>query len=234
MPTILGWGSGTWGRSTWGSPGAVVVDVNVTAVSATGTIGTVTTRAAARNTVSGVSGAGNVGTVVAYAKTSVLPSGVSGIGSLGTLGARAAANQNALGVSATGAVGAAVVSLPRIVSVSGLTASGGIGDTTVSSSSIVFVSTVYGTGEVGTGTPRGAANTNTTGVSAAVSVGSVYVYTPILLTGVSGTGAINFTFEVGVCSVYLTEVSATGFVAKPLVWGQINENQTPNWIPVVT
>ena len=36
----------------------------------------------------------------------------------------------------------------------------------------------------------------------------------------------------GNASVILTGVEAKGYVAKVLVWGQINDNQTANWQPV--
>ena len=32
--------------------------------------------------------------------------------------------------------------------------------------------------------------------------------------------------------VYPTGVQATGSVGSALIWGQINDNQTPNWVAV--
>jgi hypothetical protein len=34
-------------------------------------------------------------------------------------------------------------------------------------------------------------------------------------------------------NVAVTGVQALGLVTTPLVWGLINENQTPNWVQVV-
>jgi hypothetical protein len=33
---------------------------------------------------------------------------------------------------------------------------------------------------------------------------------------------------------FVTGVSAVGSVTRPLIWQQINDNQTPNWVQIAT
>jgi hypothetical protein len=54
----------------------------------------------------------------------------------------------------------------------------------------------------------------------------------VFVTGVSASGFIGTTSVRFGARVFLTGVSAIGSVTSPLVWQQINDNQTPNWVPV--
>jgi hypothetical protein len=56
----------------------------------------------------------------------------------------------------------------------------------------------------------------------------------VTITGVDATGFIGtVSLKLG-ATVFLTGVSATGSVTTPLIWQQINDNQTPNWVQIAT
>jgi hypothetical protein len=54
----------------------------------------------------------------------------------------------------------------------------------------------------------------------------------VFVTGVSATGAVGTATAVGGSKVTLVGVQAAGIVATPLVWGLVDDSQTPNWQPV--
>ena len=54
----------------------------------------------------------------------------------------------------------------------------------------------------------------------------------VVVTGVSADGLVGTATAVGGSKVVLVGVQALGVVTTPLVWGIINDNQTPNWQPV--
>jgi hypothetical protein len=77
---------------------------------------------------------------------------------------------------------------------------------------------------------------NVTGVSGTGNVGTVSVAISInaLVTGIAGISSIG-AVTVSVTSnpdVNVTGVVATGYVGSPLVWGPVDDGQTPNWVIV--
>jgi hypothetical protein len=55
----------------------------------------------------------------------------------------------------------------------------------------------------------------------------------VFVDGVQGTSALGTLASVtGGASVYPTGVSGFGLTSSALVWGPVNEGQTPNWQPV--
>jgi hypothetical protein len=54
----------------------------------------------------------------------------------------------------------------------------------------------------------------------------------VTVTGVAGTIFQGSVAISGKATVILTGVSATGRVARPLVWGLIDTSQNPNWVPI--
>jgi hypothetical protein len=77
---------------------------------------------------------------------------------------------------------------------------------------------------------------NVTGVEGTGNVGTVSVAISIdaLATGVSGLSSVG-AVTVSVTSetnVYVTGVSATGYVGSVLLWNPVDDGQTPNWVIV--
>ena len=54
----------------------------------------------------------------------------------------------------------------------------------------------------------------------------------VTLTGVSATGSLGTVTVRSNSQITLTGVQAVGYVGNTLVWGLINEAQTPNWVAV--
>ena len=73
-----------------------------------------------------------------------------------------------------------------------------------------------------------------TGIAGTGEVGSPTVTgeSSVTLTGVAGTGEVGSPTVPGEPSVTLTGVAGTGKVGQLLVWGNVPDGQTPNWIPV--
>jgi hypothetical protein len=128
------------------------------------------------------------------------------------------------------------------VSVTGVEATGALGTLTVATTGgavTVNVTGVAATSAAGTVSVVARANTPVTGVGSTGQLGTVNVTTGggsviVNATGVSGTGAVGtLASDTGGASVYPTGVSGFGLTSSALVWGPVNESQTPNWQPVV-
>jgi len=81
----------------------------------------------------------------------------------------------------------------------------------------------------------GAANVTVTGIAGSGEIGNVSVSANavvVLVTGVSGTGALGEEEISGGANVYPIGVSGIGRIARPLVWGLIDTSQTPNWTSI--
>jgi hypothetical protein len=65
-------------------------------------------------------------------------------------------------------------------------------------------------------------------------VGSVFITIPkrVSVTGVSASGSVGTATVVGSSNVFPIGVQAVGSITSALVWGVINDNQTPNWTPI--
>lgn len=141
--------------------------------------------------------------------------GVSGTGAVGTVTVSGKASTAVTGVSGTGAVGTVVVSIPALVNITGVEGTGQVGDVTVQVGVSIDVTGVEGTGQVGD-------------VSVSQSIA-------VLVAGVEGTGEIgDVTVSTSGISVLVTGVAATGYVGSVLVWGLVDDTQSPNWQNVVS
>jgi len=206
------------GVSATGSVGSVTVstginiDVNVTGVSATGDVGSVTTNTDQNVSVTGVSATGQVGSVV----RTVDVTGVSATGQVGSVTTTSSTNVSVTGVSATGQVGSVTISIGRDVSVTGVKGTGQVGSVTITIGRNVSVTGVSATGSVGSVTVTGTASTSVTGVSATGQVGSVSISISrnVSVTGVSATGSVGSVTLVTGANVSVTGVSATGNVGS--------------------
>ena len=61
------------------------------------------------------------------------------------------------------------------------------------------------------------------------AVGSVTTATLVLVTGVQAVASVGSVTVAGNVSVFLTGVLALGQVGTVVLWGIVDDNQTPNW-----
>jgi hypothetical protein len=231
-----------------------LTNVRPIGVQATGAVGTVLTSGAAQTTLTGIEATGSVGTAAVSLPKQVSVTGVEASGAVGTANATGLANVRPIGVqasgavgtpsfslsgkfpvtgvSATGSVGTVVISIPKQVSVTGLSAANDVGTVVVESKGQVSLTGVAASGAIGDTREKSAANVTPTGVGAQGAVGTVTTQSAYYLTGVSATGQIGTTSVVAGCKVFVVGVQAVAVVTTPLVWSVINDNQTPNWVPV--
>ena len=237
MVQITGWGRGTWSSGPWGEPLPVeltglsatgqvdsvsVLTVNnilVTGLAATGGVGTVLVNAAASTSTTGVSGAGAVGNVVVAANADVSVTGLSATGGVGTVTVTGIANVTPTGVSGTGEVGDAVAAASADVSVTGLEATGSVGSVSVVAKADVSPTGVAGTGQVGSASVTADANIPTTGLAATGSVGSVSIVAEanVSPTGLAATGGVGSVLVVAESNVSVTGLAATASVGSVTV-----------------
>jgi len=239
------------------SQGIVNVDVSVSGVGANGLLGTVVAGIVAVFEVTGVSANGSVGTLQSVTGTAnVLPNGVQGTGQLGTVQPTSAVRVT--GVSGTGAISSVIVDADAIVVEDGVVGTGQIGTVEFRITGRVFPQGAQATGQIGQadavaasvvvedgttgfgllGTPAitGDANVDSYFYTPSIraNLGSVNVVSGYRVNGVQATGSIG-TVTVSIPkSVTVTGVSATGRVQTALVWGNINDNQDPNWRVIPT
>lgn len=144
--------------------------VNVTGVSATGSLGTITTGAANRPAATGVSATGSVGAVSISGKGNVTVSTVVASGLLGTATSKVNKSTAVTGLAATASVGSVVAANTISVPVTGVAAASAVGSTTQS----------------------GKGNVTPTGVSASGAVGSILGSVPniALLTGLAASTSL--------------------------------------------
>ena len=225
------------GNTGWifAAPGGGV-NVNVTGQSATGSVGIGTVVASARAPPTGVSATATIDGVGVSAggSISVDPNDTAGFGLLGTVQVASGARVSVTGISASGAVGTVQVASGARVSVTGVSASGDVGTVTVVIvvNALVAVTGVSASGDIGTADATGKASVTLTGVSASGAVGTVTTRSSYYVTGVSATASLGSVVISAGAKVSVTGVQATGSITSVLVWGQINDNQTPNWVDV--
>lgn len=217
---------------TYSSGGAV--SVNVTGVSGTGSVGSVTVTAKANTSVTGVAGTSAVGsaTVAADANTSV--TGVAGTSAIGSSTVTADANVSPTSDAATASVGSVTVSTAADVNVSvtGVEGTGAVGSATVTAAANTDVTGLSSTASVGSVTVTADANASVTGLAGTSAIGSVTEtgYANVSVTGVAGTSAVgSATVSEGLTNAPVTGVSATGYVGLVLVWSRTVETQSPNF-----
>ena len=95
--------------------------------------------------------------------------------------------------------------------------------------SVVVEEGDVGFGLLGTPTITGDANVTLTGVQGAGQIGTTTMQFGARVTGVQATASLGNAFVRINKQVTVTGVSAIGRVQTPLVWGNINDSQDPNW-----
>lgn len=157
--------------------GGTTTTVNLTGVSGTGALGTVSLQVSGQTTLTGVSATGAAGTLTVQAGTQVTLAGVSATGGLGTLSFTATASPTLTGVSATGSVGSLTALTGTVVNLTGVSATGSAGSLSVMVADTVTLTGVSATGQAGTLSVvvPSSASANLSGVSATGSAGEVTV-----------------------------------------------------------
>ena len=154
-----------------------------------------------------VSGTGTIGSVVANRSAAL--TGVAGVGAVGTVMATSNDIAAALsGVAGTGTVGTVVPATTLVTT--GVTGTGTVG--TVVPATTLAITGVAGAGAVGTVVATAGQTVDLTGVSAAVAVGTTTVSITFGITGVAGVGAVGAVTSSQGASKDLTGVSGTGAV----------------------
>ena len=187
MANITGWGRGTWSSGAWGE----AIPVELTGVSATGAVGSVSVVAEANVPATGLQATGNVGSVTVSADANVAVTGEAGTTGLGSVTVVADANVAVTGVSSTGQVGSVTVTADANAPVTGLQGTMGLGSVVVQADANVAVTGIAATVSEGSVTVTGDANVPASGLSATGGVGSVTVSADANfgVTGVSARAA---------------------------------------------
>ena len=229
----IGWGANTWGFNGWG--GVVSVEVFPTGVVATSVAGTVEIGGKASVVLTGEAALGVLETGVAVdAGSNHGVVGQQATINIGEVTVKGKSNLTLTGVVGTGAIGTAEADAKATVNVTGVSAVTGLGEEEVDGKATAFPTGVSATGLLGIAEVNGDAIVNVTGVAGTVVLGQVTQASSntVRVTGVVGTISQGSVAISGTATVILTGVSATGRVARPLVWGLIDTSQNPNWAPI--
>jgi hypothetical protein len=230
----FGWGANGWGEPIgWG--GVLSVEVFPTGVEALSTVGTVQVASKAVVVVVGEQALGLLETGVAVdADSNHGVVGQQATINIGEVTVKGKSNLTLAGVVGTGVVGTAEADAKATVQVTGVQGNTALGEEEVDSKATVFPTGVSATGFLGVEEVDGKAIVNVTGVAGTVVLGTVRQATSntVQVTGLAGTISQGSVAIDGKATVYLTGVSATGRVARPLVWGLIDTSQNPNWVPI--
>jgi hypothetical protein len=167
------------------------------------------------------------------------------------------------GVVATGEVGTVAVSGVAVFSVTGVSGTAELGLIDVSAAAVALVAGVAGTGDLGTVSITGTANVVLVGVEGTSALGTVTVagQSSVVVSGVQSLAELGFEFAYGWNDPNWSEIGLVGeieideiavfsghaFSGVPFSgrirrrirnnsanWGNINDNQTPNWAQIIT
>ena len=220
-------------RSTAGGPGTISVDffritvtyavnanVNVTGVSATGSLGPATFKGTATVSPTGLSSTGSVGTATFKGTATVFVTGLSSTTALGI--ATATISVPVTGVSATASLGTATFKGTATFAVTGLSSTASLG--TITPNVFVLPTGLSATASLGTATFKGTANFNAAGLSATASLGQVRIDAVVSVTGVHATGVLGQIIDV--LSANVVGVAASALVGSVMV-------EVRNRMPVV-
>lgn len=227
----------------------------VTSVSALGVTGDLSVTGIGNVTLTAVPATATLGTAVASIPASVT---VTGLGATSALGEDAVLLPTTWGYNTwNGSDQGWGGFLFAEVSLTGLQGTTGLGTATQTGLANVTLTGTPLTASLSTGVEIDAgADHPVTGVSASVSVGSVVTATEtsvtaaglqatasagslgfvttnfINLTGVSASNVLGTATASANSSVTITGVAATISTTTSLVWSDIDDNQTPNWLPI--
>ena len=196
---------------------AVSIVVNVTGVSATGAVGSVTATGGAAAAATGSAATGAVGGVTVTGTALVAATGSGATGQVGSPSISGNSTTDTTGSAGTGQVGSVIAAAGASVSVTGVEATGAVGSVTVTGSALVSVTGSAATGEVGSVATTGDAVVSLTGAEGIGEVGEInFPGVDVDLTGVEGAGQVGDVLVTATenVSVDLTGVEATGQVGE--------------------
>ena len=249
-----GWGRGGWGLLNWGQA-IGGVDVSVTGVSASVSVGTL---ASAEGLIETGWGRGGWGNRVWGDTYSALPSGIAATSAIGTpvittdvvvsvTGVQASlTNDDATattsvtitptGLPATSSVGTATIAGTGDVIATGLSVTSSVGTAVVAPRTIADATGVGLTSSVGTVSIAFDSLIAVTGVSATSSVGSITPVSTYSVTGVSSTSSVGSIGMTGEVSVNVTGVVLTSSVGSVIiiVWNRVDTGTPVTWTKIVT
>ena len=249
-----GWGRGGWGLLNWGQA-IGGVDVSVTGVSASVSVGTL---ASAEGLIETGWGRGGWGNRVWGDTYSALPSGIAATSAIGTpvittdvvvsvTGVQASlTNDDATattsvtitptGLPATFSVGTATIAGTGDVIATGLSVTSSVGTAVVAPRTIADATGVGLTSSVGTVSIAFDSLIAVTGVSATSSVGSITPVSTYSVTGVSSTSSVGSIGMTGEVSVNVTGVVLTSSVGSVIiiVWNRVDTGTPVTWTKIVT
>jgi hypothetical protein len=218
---------------------AVSVTVNVTGVSATGSVGTVTARGKARAYVTTNLATSHVGSVTATGKANVSVTGLSTTSGIGDAVASGAANVAVTGLNAEGrADNPVTVTGQAIVPATGIEAFGEVGTLTIITTGSV---TVYPTGNQASGAVGSVSlgigtTAYPTGTEATSEIGDISTSLPMIIEVGGPTEAIGYVGDVLAYSEGAVIIFAEGFVINGFVgavyvpeWYDMKINQDANY-----
>jgi hypothetical protein len=80
------------------------------------------------------------------------------------------------------------------------------------------------------------ANVPATGLAATGVVGDVFVAFGIVVqvTGLQSSASVGIVVATAAADVQVSGLAATGVTGPVNVWGEIDDNQTPNWTPIAS
>jgi hypothetical protein len=167
--------------------------------------------------------------------TTVNAIGEEAMGEVGTIALSLEASVPLMGEESNSGVGTVVVSLPTSFAAAGLSAVGEVGTIDLSLGASVPLMGEEAVGEVGTIDLSLGASVPLMGEEANTGVGSVVVSLPtsFTVTGLSATASLGSFAVLSKTNVFLAGTAAQGLAGTVNIWEQINDAQTPNWIPVV-
>ena len=249
-----GWGRGGWGLLNWGQA-IGGVDVSVTGVSASVSVGTL---ASAEGLIETGWGRGGWGNRVWGDTYSALPSGIAITSAVGTpvittdvvvsvTGVQASlTNDDATattsvtitptGLPTTSSIGTATIAGTGDVIATGLSATSSVGTAVVAPRTIADATGVGLTSSIGTVSIAFDSLIAVTGVSATGSVGSITPVSTYSVTGVSSTSSVGSIGMTGDESVNVTGVILTSSVGSVIiiVWNRIDTGTPVTWTKIVT
>lgn len=204
---LNGWGRGTWGQLGFGE-GSVPLEITAPAAGSAGTpVAAVNAQAIA--SIGGVTASLGSISVVIQANANVTPATQLAAANLGTATTTSVNNISVDGLASTSALGTTTLSTNNNLSIFGQDGEARLGDTSLVTNNSLTVS--------------GFGTTSALGTATTTTVNNVFI------TGLAGTSALGSVTTVCKANTDIIGLLATGSVNDVLVWGLVDDTQTPNW-----
>ena len=233
MAGLTGWGRTGWSSGAWSEAG----NIQLPSFATTFSVGSLTVDAEANFTPASVAITSAVGSLTTRHSKNVVPASVAITSAIGT---PIPASNNNLSVSTVGSITSAlntslVIKFPVTVRPSGFAITSGLGSTTIFENEVINLPSQAITSAVGAPTASIPKSVTLTGRAITSAIGSVTVHESIVQS--LPTLAITSGFNAGTAranaDVLITDsFVVTNSVGSVLVWGQIDESQTPSYTTI--